>query len=253
MAWAYDSASHNSNTFKAASSSKDTSTFTISPAANTTAGDRVFLYIGAIHRAGAAPTVSSITDPRSNSWHQDAYHTFTDSSDNGFVAIWSAQIATQILSTDTLTVNLSSTARKSGLMLLEYSGLDTSTTPVDVSASNGVTSSNATVTSGTTPATGAANELVIRVYGDDGWNIAWGTAPAGTVEINGMPSGSWSQWWSDQNSGSSGATATLSGTMASATTWACATVVYKLAGAAVVFQPPPIVTSLQAVNRSANF
>jgi hypothetical protein len=207
------------------------SSFVVSWTNNTVAGNRAFIIVSHEH-TGAVPVISSITDPRGNTWNPDLVKTFTDGVFNAAIEIWSAQIVTQILSSDSLTVNFSSVFDSYAWATSEYSGLDTSTTPVDVSisANSGGTASTAPA-SGSTAATNAANEMVLRVYGDDGFSDTFSAPPAGTNRASQMSNSSDELWTSDQDSGSSGATPSASGTLTpTAANWAIATIVYKLAG-----------------------
>jgi hypothetical protein len=215
----------------------------VSWTSNTTVGNRAFIYV-VMDGGATAPSVSSVTDPRSNTWNFDRRQAFDEgASFKCQIEVWSAQIATQILSSDSLTVNFNTTLASGWWGTGEYSGLDTTTTPVDVAASVGTSNATSTaVASGNTANTHAANELVIRMVGDNGNNIDWATGdtlhPAGTERIDTFPSAVNAMWVSDGDSGGSGSAIAASGTLATAENWAVLAVVYKLAGSALAPSHP---------------
>jgi hypothetical protein len=231
---------HVNNDKTGSGSSASTSSFTVNWNSNTTVGNRAFIVVEA-DRNAQVPTITSITDPRGNSWHQDLHIAPVDGSFDCFVDVWSAQITTQILSTDNLTVNIGNSIDDWVWATHEISGLDTSATPVDVkvSATNGT--ANLSPASGNTAATAAANEFVLHVYGDDGATDTWSAAPSGTAMANFMSSSVGELWDSYEDSGSSGSTPHTSGTLTPTNAiWGCGTVVYKLApsgGVAIPTKP----------------
>ncbi len=193
---------------------------------NTVAGNRAFLAVTTWNMV----TSVAVSDAKNGSWTQDVSKT-TVSPNGGIVAVFSVQLAAQLLSTDDITITLTTSGGSYGgyVAILEYSGLSTASAAVDVSAANSV--NNASPASGNTAATTAANELVLCIYGEDGEGGVWSLAPTGTVRVNMMGSTTDGDLWiADKDSGASGSVQSTSGTLTGATGWGMLCVVYKLAG-----------------------
>jgi hypothetical protein len=123
-----------------------------------------------------------------------------------------------------------------GAAALEYSGLSTvaDATVMDQSAhATGTTSGAATVASGATPATGAANELALGLYEDSGFGASLTPGSGWTSRANVSPTADMEFLAEDQVL-SAGSTPNATVGTGANTQWLMATVVLK-AGAA----PPP--------------
>lgn len=217
MAWAFVQAKNQALTNNA--------TNTIKFAANTVAGNRAILCIAAWNTA----TTITVSDAKNGSWTLDKTVTTPG---GALVRMFSVQVATQLLSTDNITITMTGGTYGGWVGILEYSGLNTTATAVDVSSAAGGTSSSPN--SGNTPVTTGANELVLSLYGEDGQGASWTTAPAGTARINHMSDTvNGDLWVSDKDSGASGTAQSASGTINNSQ-WGMICVVYKLAAAAAV-------------------
>jgi hypothetical protein len=245
MAWA-----HVANDKVANSAPGNITSQAVTWTADTTAGNRAIIGIFISPATGLTPTVTSITDPRGNTWSLLLAKTQVSGSITRDYEIWSAQIQTKILATDSLTVNFSvgiGAGSGVGWWTGEYSGLDTSSAPVDVSSSNSTAGPNATVTSGSTAPTTAANELVLRIFGDGGANVTWTTAPLGTVAVNGMGNTNADTWCSYGDSGAVGSTPDANGTESAAHSWTSIVLVLKLGALGVYTGTGPFVSNLPPV------
>lgn len=219
----------NSNDSTLTTSNSQTFTFSI----NTIVGNRAIAVVDAWVAGTTAPTVNSISDSKNSTWNKDLDFTYADgTSFTGRISIWSVQIATQLLSSDNVTVAFASSPGVGGgrFAMLEYSGLSTVTAALDVSHNNtsgGTASSNPS--SGTSGATAAAHELQLNIYGDNGYNRSWSTPPAGVVRIDheiDTTNGDFSVF--DLGSGAAGSTLSTSGTLNGTANWGMAVVAYQL-------------------------
>jgi hypothetical protein len=235
VAWAYVSASANDATLGAANSQ------TIAPTANTVSGNRLICVINAWVNSATRPSVNSVSDAKNGTWNKDFETKYDDGGGGsitftGVVSVWSIQLASALLTTDNVTVAFASSPGVGGgrLGILEYSGLSTAANPIDVSVTAAQTGANDTTTSvstGNTAATGAANELMLFVFGDDGYNASWSAAPSvWTARINHMLDGTNADFWvPEKDSGASGTVESTTGTLSVASAFACGIGVYKLA------------------------
>lgn len=123
-----------------------TQTFTITPSANTTAGDSVVM---GLYCEDAAPT--GITDSKGNTWTK-ATELFVVTT-YGSIQIWSTpQNGGALTTSDTITVDRGTTFnRPTNWCVDEFSGVLTASTPVDLTGSiNNTSASQALTATGTT-------------------------------------------------------------------------------------------------------
>lgn len=119
----------------------------------TTAGSRLML-VYANNLTGCA--ITSITDPRGNTWAADASSSTTSNSGTG--ALWTVNVATPYQAGDAITVNHPSGGSSRAWNIDEYTGTATST-PTD-GANTGTHISSATVNSGNIITTDADDVLI---------------------------------------------------------------------------------------------
>ncbi len=200
----------------------------LSFSSNTTVGNRLFCAV--TYRKGFGGDVTaSVTDSASNSWSSLLKTTIlNDGTFFDYVELFSAQGASQVLSSGNVTTTFSQSLNDGAMAILEYSGLDTSGTPVDVSVGAGGNSSSPA--SGSTSATNAANELALSVLGlpnsdvDSSFTASGYTQRVGAFGLFGVGA----IWVGEKSSGTSGTTQSASGTLASSINWGLQVVVCKL-------------------------
>jgi hypothetical protein len=236
MAWSL--VQKKSSTFSAASTSQN---FTFS--SNTTAGNRAIIAL-VYWDNGDNGTVTGVSDAKNGSWHKDFGAHIVDPGNSGAflgIYVYSVQIATQLLTTDNITVTFSGATSGNNnstlYSLREYSGLSTAANAVDKTASNSGTTTSASTGSTGTPA--QSGELALTLYIDGDGNRTWSSAPSTTDSADAhMNNGQADAWIGD---GSTGAGAySNSGTLSGMSDgWQMAAVVYLLAGAVSSFPPAP--------------
>lgn len=131
----------------------------------------------------AGQTAKSVTDSAGNSYVEVQHFTASDKTE---LSVWTAPITKGGGTKPTITVTPTSRADV-GVAALEYSGLSSApdASVIDQSArSSGTTGSAATVSSGATPATTAANELALGVYVDSGFGDTLTTGSGFTGRAN---------------------------------------------------------------------
>jgi hypothetical protein len=196
----------------------------VTPAAAITAGDRLIVEVGIW--SGSHPTASSVTDSAGNKYVELLHFAASEGTE---MSVWSAPITAGGGTRPTITVKPTSTADV-GVGALEYSGLSAAAdaTVVDQQAhASGTTgSSAATVNSGPTAATAAANELAMGFYVDSGFEDSL-TAGAGfTGRVNVSPTSEMEFIVEDQIP-AAGATPSASAGTGTFTTWLMSTIVFK--------------------------
>ena len=141
-------------------------TVAVTPSANITAGNRLIVLVGAW--SNGAATAKSVTDAAGNSYVEIQHF---KASENTELSVWTAQITAGGGTKPKITVT--GTAKADiGAAALEYSGLSTAAGAAAVdqlAQKSGTTSAAATVSSGATAATTAANELAMGFYVDSGF------------------------------------------------------------------------------------
>lgn len=214
-------------------------TITATPASlaysgNTTVGNTLFCAICFRNAFFGVQTVA-ITDDAGNTWTQDwRIEVQNDGTNYKYAELWSTPCTSALLTASSHKVNATfNFAPSVAIMgLLEYSGL-ASASRLDVLASN--FGSNTSPASGATAATGAANELVLgaMLLSENGSNNTTFSSSGYTTRAFGTHAFVDMIWVGDKDSGSSGATPSMSGTLSALSgteRWAALTAVYKLAG-----------------------
>lgn len=217
----------------------------------TTLGNRIIVAITFRRQFNDPLTVSSVVDGQSNTYQQDRFQIIIEDGTNQiYMALWSAQITTA--GTSTVTVTLSGSAMGiHRVAILEVSGLDTTSTPVDVAAS--AVGNSTSPNSGATAATAAANEVVIGVLGCPMNGSASAFTPAGwDMRAELIEQYVSLIWVGTKDSGASASTPSLAGTISEAAYWGALCAVYKLAAGAGGALPRSLVKS-QAVHRASYF
>jgi hypothetical protein len=206
----------------------------VTPTTNVTAGNRLVVLVGVW--ASSNTTAKSVTDSAGNTYVEVLHFTASDGTE---MSVWTAPITSGGGTKPTITATVTASADV-GVTALEYSGLSavTDASVVDQAAhATGTTSGSATVSSGTTAATTASNELALGLYVDSGFGDTL-TAGAGyTARTNVSPAGDMEMLAEDQVLGAAGATPNAGIGTGPSTIWLAATVVLKNGGP----PPPPTV------------
>jgi len=158
----------------------------VTPASSVAAGDRLVVEVG-VWSAGNA-TASKVADSAGDGFVELTHFTASDHSE---LSVWSAPVTAGGGTRPTVTVTPSATA-DIAMAVLEYSGLSTvgDATVIDVSAqATGKTTSASAVSSGSTPATTAGNELALGLYVDSGFGDTLGAGPGYAARVNVSPAG----------------------------------------------------------------
>jgi hypothetical protein len=115
------------------------------------------------------------------------------------------------------------------MAVLEYSGLSAAagSAAVDqLTTATGTTSTARAISSGSTPATTAPNELAVGFYADSGFGDTLTADPGYTGRVNMAPAGD-IEMFAEDNVVGQGATPAPSVTTGASTIWEMATVVFK--------------------------
>ena len=152
-------------------------------------------------------------------------------SDGTQLSVWTAPV-TQSGGTAPVIVAKPTASADMGIAALEYSGLSTAagSGAVDqVASGTGTTTSARAVSSGSTPATTAPNELSVGFYADSGFGDTLAADPGYAKRVNVSPNGDMEMFAEDTVVGQ-GATPAPSVSTGASTIWEMATVVFKSAG-----------------------
>jgi hypothetical protein len=191
--------------------------------ANVTTGNRLVVEV-ADWSPGHA-TTSSVTDSAGDTFTE---LTSATASDGTQLSVWTAPVTQSGGTKPTIMAKPSANADM-GIAVVEYSGLSTAASAgaVDQMAeATGTTSTARAVSSGSTPATTAANELSVGFYADSGFDNTLTGGPGYTSRVNVSPTGDIELFVEDTVVGQ-GATPAPSVTTGAATIWEMATVVFK--------------------------
>jgi hypothetical protein len=191
--------------------------------ATVTTGNRLVVEV-ADWSSGHA-TTSSVTDSAGDTFTEV---TSVTASDGTQLSVWTAPITASGGTKPTIVAKPSATTDM-GMAVLEYSGLSTAagSAAVDqLATASGTTSTARAVSSGSTPATTAANELAVGFYADSGFGDTLTGDPGYTGRVNVAPAGDIELFVEDGVVGQ-GATPAPSVTTGAATIWEMATVVFK--------------------------
>jgi hypothetical protein len=245
LAWGYRASS-----FGATASINFSTTLAVGAAVS--AGDRIVAEV-LVRKNGSTPATPSITDSvnGATAYTEDTFTTFNDGANQCRASVFS--LANSGAGTPTLTVV--SSGGNGGVMVAAYSGLLASDPGTDkATATSGVGVSTA-ASSGATAATTAANELVVGVYFDSGWDDTTWNPTLAAAQGSGYTNrgthrtdpNNYQGLLEDKDSGATGAqTANLvSIANAGSVTWGMLCAVYKLAGAGGGFDPSTVPWSVQ--------
>jgi hypothetical protein len=209
-----------------AASSITSSPSNLSLPGNTTAGNAVFVAV--TYRAAFGAPAISVSDDGSNTWTRDVHlEVQNDGTNYKYLDLYSTVVAAP---GDEITVTFTSGSPQNGaIAILEYSGLATSSI-FDIAAS--AAGNNSSPASGTTGATAAANELVLAVMGltENSENQTSFSSSGYTERSSAMAFFDGAIWVADKDSGSAGATHSMSGSLNNTMRWGAITAVYKIAG-----------------------
>ena len=170
-------------------------------------------------------TVSSVTDSAGDTFTELTAATGPDGTQ---LSVWTAPITASGGTKPTIVAKPSAKADM-GLAVLEYSGLSTAAGvgAVDqIATATGTTSTARAVSSGSTAATTARNELAVGFYADSGFGDALTGDPGYTSRVNMSPEGDMEFLVEDDMVGQA-ATPAPSVTTGASTIWEMATVVFK--------------------------
>ncbi len=202
------------------------SSISVTMPANVSTGDRLVAEV-ADWSPGHA-TVASVTDSAGDTFTEV---TTATGSDGAQLSVWTAPI-TRSGGTAPAIVAKPTASADMGIAVLEYSGLSaaTGTGAVDqVASGSGTTTSARAVSSGSTAATTAPNELSVGFYSDSGFGDSLTADPGYTKRVNVSPDGDIEMFAEDTIVGQ-GATPAPSVSTGASTIWEMATVVFKSAG-----------------------
>jgi hypothetical protein len=195
----------------------------VTTTSNVTKGDRLVVEVAEWNSVNS--TTASVTD--------SAGDTFTElstvvGSDGTQLSVWTAPVTQSGGTKPSITATPAANADM-GIAVMEYSGLSTAAGAgvVDQTASaTGTTSSARAVSSGSTGATAAPNELAIGFYADSGFDdtLTAGSGYSGRVDVS--PTADIEMFTEDAVVGQGATPAASVGTGAS-TIWEMATVVFK--------------------------
>ena len=157
------------------------SSLSATPTAAVATGNRIIVETG-VWSSGHA-TMSSVSDSAGNQYTELLHFTASDGTE---MSVWSAPVTAGGGTKPTITAT--STAKADvGVAVLEYSGLSSAAdaSVVDQLALNsGTSGSAATVSSGATPPTTAANELALGFYADSGFGDTLSPGAGFTQRVN---------------------------------------------------------------------
>jgi hypothetical protein len=190
---------------------------------NVTTGNRLVVEVADWSSGGA--TAASVTDSAGDTFTELTTKTGSDGTQ---LSVWSAPV-TQSGGTKPVIMAKPTAKADLGIAVLEYSGLSTAAGAgaVDQMASaTGTTPSARAVSSGSTSATTAPNELSVGFYADSGFGNTLTRDPGYTGRVNVSPAGDIEMFVEDTVVGQ-GATPAPSVSTGAATIWEMATVVFK--------------------------
>jgi hypothetical protein len=202
------------------------SSISVTMPANVTTGDRLVVEVADWSSSHA--TAASVTDSAGDTFTEV---TTATASDGTQLSVWTAPV-TQSGGTKPVIVAKPTASADMGIAVLEYSGLSTAagTGAIDqMAAGTGTTTSARAVSSGSTPATRAPNELSIGFYADSGFGDVLAADPGYTGRVNVSPVGDIELFAEDTVVGQ-GATPAPSVSTGAATIWEMVTVVFKSGG-----------------------
>jgi Domain of unknown function (DUF1929)/Fibronectin type III domain len=168
----------------ASAHSSSVSSLAVTPSSNVTAGNRLVVEVGVW--SNASTTASTVTDSAGNSYVELLHFKASDDTE---MSIWTAPVTAGGGTRPAITVKPSGKADV-GAVALEYADVSTvsGTGVLDRSSSNtGTTGSAATVSSGATQPTTAANELAIGFYLDSGFGDTLAGGSGYTTRANVSP------------------------------------------------------------------
>jgi Domain of unknown function (DUF1929)/Fibronectin type III domain/Galactose oxidase, central domain len=219
----------------------------VTPASSITSGNRVVVEVGMWSAAGS--TAAGVTDSAGNHYVELLHFKASDATE---MSVWTALITAGGGTRPTITVQATSAA-DIGVAALEYAGLSTASdaTVVDQMAhASGTTGGAASVASGATTATSAANELALGLYVDSGFGDALAVGSGYTGRVNVSPTSDMEFITEDQVV-SAGATPNATVSTGAGTTWQMETVVFK-AGVAGPPTAPSAPTGVTASTGNAS-
>jgi hypothetical protein len=197
----------------------------VAPAANLTAGNRLVVLAGIWGSGG--PTASGVADSAGDTFTEVLHFKASDGTE---MSVWTAPITAGGGTRPTIKVT-SSAKGDIGIEALEYSGLSSAagTGAIDqMATATGTTgSSSGTVTSAATPATTAANELILGFYVDSGFGDTLSPGTGYTQRANVSPNGNM-EFLVEDATAPVGATPAASAGTGPKTVWLMSTVVFKL-------------------------
>jgi hypothetical protein len=241
MAWAFRASSYANNGAGATVLLGATTTITAPTAYS--AGDLIVLGITALDpNPPDGPGTFTVSDSVNGSWGSGEVLTksWVVATFKVRTSIWA--FPNSAAGTPVITITLATNANSAniGLQVMAFSGIVT-TSPFDTGGSGNAATANAS-SGAVSPATGAANELMVGFYADGGENItlAVGNINGSTATLAGKHESDASKYealFEYGDAGSSGGTPTATITQASNTGWAMLAAVFKITGGAAVIPP----------------
>jgi len=224
------------------------SSLSVTPSNPLGTGNRLVVEVGVWSSSNA--TTTSVTDSAGDAFTEVSHFLGPDQTEQ---SIWTAPITVGAGADPSVTAKLSSKADGS-IAALEYRGLSSvaGAGAVDQQAhASGTTTTAATVSSGSTPSTGGANELAIGFYSDSGFDDTLTAGSGYTARTNISNSGAMELLSEDQVVGAGSTPAATVGT-GPKTVWEMSTVVFTAGAQAPPTAPSaPTGISASAGNQSA--
>lgn len=222
MAWGYRAGTgHSTNTL--------TSPLVDALAAAVSVGDRVIVAITPAI-TGSTESVTSVTDTNGfcGTFSKDVESAaIVDGTVQAKTSIWSAPVT----GAGTPSLSIVFVGSNCGASAGAWSGLDQSVGSGAVDITGAATGGQSTTPTVTLGATNFANELGIGGFGDDGWAVTFTSGGTATNRAS-QAAVNCDSAIQEQDTGSSGSTPTMSGTLSGAgSIWGMVGVVYKLAPA----------------------
>lgn len=201
------------------------SSVSVTPTAALGAGNRLIVEVGMWSTLGVSATAATVSDSAGDVFTEVLHYAAADRTE---MSIWTAPITSGAGTQPQITATPTSIADV-GVVAMEYSGLSATGTGVDVTAQDtGLTTTAATVSSGTSPAATGTNEIALGFYTDSGAGDTLTAGTGYTQRANVSPNYEIEMLTADQPV-ANGATATATTGTGANTTWLDAVVVFKAA------------------------
>jgi hypothetical protein len=196
----------------------------VTPGLSLTAGNRLVVEVGVWNSSGA--TTSSVQDAAGDTFTELLHFKASDGTE---MSVWTAPVSAGAATKPKITATPTSAA-DIGVAALEYAGLSSAagTAVLDRTAqASGKTKAAAVVTTPATAPTSEANELVLGLYADSGFDDNLMARMGFNGRVNVSPTGDMELVAEDALTGAAGATPSTSVQSGASTVWLMATVTLR--------------------------